>query len=100
MLEAALCSPSEDNSFGPYAGACRGGFDFTLLFEEGILTIPLQCVILLAIPFRIAWLIKRSNRVRAFSLLLWLKVVQFLLPSASAFSSCLFNCMTNARFHR
>jgi len=39
-----LCSVVDD-SFGPHAGNCRGGFDFTLLFEETILTIvPLACL--------------------------------------------------------
>ncbi|KAL2000414.1 hypothetical protein VTN02DRAFT_3098 [Thermoascus thermophilus] len=75
MSEAALCPPSKDDSFGPYAGPCRGGFDFTLLFEESILIIPLHCIFLLALPFRAAWLIKRSDRVRAFTLSQWLKVM-------------------------
>lgn len=53
-----------DDSFGPWAGlGCRGGFDFTLLFEEAILTIPLQCLLLLIVPFRIVHLSKLENRV-------------------------------------
>ncbi|KAK7745878.1 hypothetical protein SLS53_002596 [Cytospora paraplurivora] len=43
-----------DSSFGPgvKSADCRGGFDFTVLFEETILTIlPAVCFILLA-PFR------------------------------------------------
>jgi ATP-binding cassette, subfamily C (CFTR/MRP), member 1 len=55
-----------DNSFGPWAGeGCRGGFDFTLLFEEAILTIPLQCLLLLMVPLRISHLAKLENRVNA-----------------------------------
>ena len=42
-----------DNSFGPWAGQCRGGFDFTLLFEEVILAAPLLSVFLLVSPFRL-----------------------------------------------
>nr|POF13541.1 abc transporter c family member 9 [Quercus suber] len=43
------CPASVDQSFGPWAGpVCRGGFDFTLLFEESILALPLLCVFLLA----------------------------------------------------
>ncbi|PHH65591.1 hypothetical protein CDD81_2026 [Ophiocordyceps australis] len=38
-----------DDSFGPWAGpSCRGGFDFTLLFEESILAIPLDAIFLVA----------------------------------------------------
>ncbi|KAF9876316.1 ABC transporter [Colletotrichum karsti] len=45
------CPAGVDDSFGPWAGAtCRGGFDFTLLFEESILAVPLHCLFLLALP--------------------------------------------------
>ena len=48
-----VCSVAVDDSFGPWAGnSCRGGFDFTLLFEEAILAIPLQCLFLLVLPVR------------------------------------------------
>ncbi|KAL0941776.1 ABC multidrug transporter [Colletotrichum truncatum] len=47
----AACSSGIDESFGPWAGeTCRGGFDFTLLFEESILAVPLHCIFLLALP--------------------------------------------------
>ncbi|KAL8747798.1 MAG: hypothetical protein Q9190_000370 [Brigantiaea leucoxantha] len=49
-----------DDSFGPYAEQCRGGFDFTLLFEETLLSIlPLALLISIA-PLRISYLIKRT----------------------------------------
>lgn len=55
-----------DNSFGPFAGyQCRGGFDFTLLFEEAIFTIPLQCLLLIALPVRISKLLKAGSKVRS-----------------------------------
>ncbi|TLD19247.1 hypothetical protein PspLS_09793 [Pyricularia sp. CBS 133598] len=42
------CPVSIDRSFGPWAGPeCRGGFDFTLLFEESILSIPVSSIFLL-----------------------------------------------------
>ncbi|KAG7047518.1 ABC transporter [Colletotrichum scovillei] len=45
------CSPGLDNSLGPWAGElCRGGFDFTLFFEEAILAVPLQSLLLLLLP--------------------------------------------------
>lgn len=55
------CPPLIDKSFGPFAGACRGGFDFTLLFEETILTIPLSATFLLLLPFRL-WLLYKNEK--------------------------------------
>ena len=38
-----------DQSFGPHAQKCRGGFDFTVLFEESILTLaPIGLIVLLS----------------------------------------------------
>ncbi|KAH8881037.1 P-loop containing nucleoside triphosphate hydrolase protein [Thozetella sp. PMI_491] len=51
-----------DNSFGPYAGECRGGFDFTLLFEETILTILPLGFFLLLLPPRLWFLFKRTKK--------------------------------------
>ena len=61
--EPLACSAGADDSFGPWAGQCRGGFDFTLLFEESILTIPLQCLFLLVLPVRVVQLVKMSTKV-------------------------------------
>ncbi|KAF5590002.1 multidrug resistance [Fusarium subglutinans] len=58
-----MVSLSCDDSFGPYAGGCRGGFDFTLLFEESILTIPITALVLLAAPCRVLYLLHK-NRVK------------------------------------
>jgi len=63
MNEISSCSPSLDNSFGPYAGNCRGGFDFTLLFEETILSIPLLAIFILILPFRTLQLYKNEKKV-------------------------------------
>ncbi|CAJ2506119.1 Uu.00g002490.m01.CDS01 [Anthostomella pinea] len=55
---------SADTSFGPYAGKdCRGGFDFTLLFEESILSILPITLILCAAPFRILFLWGKQSKV-------------------------------------
>ncbi|KAH8883332.1 putative ATP-binding cassette transporter [Thozetella sp. PMI_491] len=44
-----MCTAADDDSFGPIVGPnCRGGFDFTLLFEQSFLTF-LPAVIFLAI---------------------------------------------------
>ncbi|KAI0124180.1 P-loop containing nucleoside triphosphate hydrolase protein [Xylariales sp. AK1849] len=56
----------EDDSFGPSVKSpdCRGGFDFTILFEESVLAIlPAACFLLLT-PFRALRLLRRRIRVR------------------------------------
>ncbi|KAL8840168.1 MAG: hypothetical protein Q9176_004016 [Flavoplaca citrina] len=61
-MSASVC-PAVDNSFGPYAGSCRGGFDFTLLFEETILSLLPLCVILVVVPWRALYLVRRKTKV-------------------------------------
>lgn len=74
------CPPGIDGSFGPWAGdQCRGGFDFTLVFEEAILTIPLQCALLLILPIRSFFLASEKTRVVA-SPLNHLKIVRISGP--------------------
>lgn len=41
-----------DNGFGPQVNHCRGGFDFTLLFEECFFSIVPSVLLLLALPIR------------------------------------------------
>ncbi|KAF2873543.1 P-loop containing nucleoside triphosphate hydrolase protein [Massariosphaeria phaeospora] len=66
---------SVDNSFGPYAGErCRGGFDFTLLFEESILSIAPLALLLCIAPFRIFYLWRKQTKVSR-SLLLPSKLI-------------------------
>lgn len=66
------CFPN-DNTFGPTIPACnstdpdyvaRGGFDFTLFFEQSILGIGPSAVLLLLVPARIWFLKSRGRRVR------------------------------------
>lgn len=55
---AKVCSA--DSTFGPGAGSsCRGGFDFTLTFEESILGLAPQVIFLLVAPVRFLTLRKR-----------------------------------------
>jgi hypothetical protein len=61
-----------DDSFGPHAGECRGGFDFTLLFEETILTLLPVGLLLVVIPPRAWYLLKRAKKVTAGSRLVTL----------------------------
>ncbi|KAG8161209.1 hypothetical protein KVR01_009473 [Diaporthe batatas] len=50
-----------DDSFGPHAGDCRGGFDLTLLFEESILVVPINALFLLAAPCRALYLLRKNT---------------------------------------
>ena len=59
-----------DDTFGPYAGSCRGGFDFTLLFEESVLSILPLCLLLVVLPFRVLYLFRRAIKVNQHFLLL------------------------------
>ncbi|KAK4238509.1 hypothetical protein C8A03DRAFT_43740 [Achaetomium macrosporum] len=68
MAQSSLSGPPcgrLDDSFGPHAGDCRGGFDFTLLFEESILTLLPAGLILLVLPPRVWFLLKREKKVAA-----------------------------------
>ena len=77
MVEPGSC-PRVDDTFGPWAGSCRGGFDFTLLFEESFLSLLPLCLLLLAVPLRVLYLIKRGIKVNR-NLLLPFKLVCALL---------------------
>ncbi|KAJ5546687.1 hypothetical protein N7494_004272 [Penicillium frequentans] len=69
-----------DNTMRVWAGSCRGGFDFTLLFEETILQILPIALILILVPFRIIQLSqKRRKVVDSWLLLLKLAAWLFLL---------------------
>lgn len=52
-----------DDTFGPYALHCRGNFDFTLLFEESILTILPLSLLLVFVPFRLLYLFRKQKKV-------------------------------------
>lgn len=52
-----------DNTFGPYAGECRGGLDFTLLFEDTILTILPLGLTIIAASLRFMFLSKEGIKV-------------------------------------
>lgn len=52
-----------DQNFGPWAGlTCRGGFDFTLFFEETILRAPVQALFLYILPYRIMQLLRMEKK--------------------------------------
>jgi hypothetical protein len=78
QLSHAFCSRLDD-SFGPHAGDCRGGFDFTLLFEEAILTIVPLGLLLIVLPPRIWYLLKREKKVLAANRSVTIKIVRMKL---------------------
>ena len=45
--------PCNDNAFGPAISDCHGAFDFTLLFEQSILSIGPSALLLLLGPLRL-----------------------------------------------
>ena len=55
------CEPTNDDIFGPVIQGCRSNFDFTLLFEQTMLSMPPSAVLLLLAPPRIVKLL-RSRR--------------------------------------
>lgn len=60
-----------DDYFGPQV---RGYFDFTILFEQSILSILPSALFILLVPVRISSLLRNGIRVRS-GRLLWLKLV-------------------------
>lgn len=62
-----------DNTFGPHAKGCRGGFDFTLLFEETVLSIIPAVLFILIGSLRTLYSLKRQPKVIYTS---WLRVKQ------------------------
>jgi ATP-binding cassette subfamily C (CFTR/MRP) protein 1 len=68
-----------DNSFGPHAGDCRGGFDLTLLFEESILVLPVVALLIAVAPFRCYYLVRKGVVKVEHNWLLYGKVIACLL---------------------
>jgi hypothetical protein len=82
---AAQC-PADDK-FGPVvASDCRGGFDFTLLFEQTVLSILPAAIFALAAPVRLVYLVLRRTepKTRASSLRLQKSVYRPSVQSANA----------------
>lgn len=69
-MASSICAVIDD-SWGPYARGCRGGFDFTLLFEESVLTLLPLCLFLLVTPFRLVYLFNKKTKVVNSALLVW-----------------------------
>lgn len=54
-----LCN--DDDDFGPIVWTCRDGFDFTLLFEETILSMAPSIMVIFLTGLRITYLRKRPR---------------------------------------
>ena len=63
-ISAPLCAPTADAAFGPVVdAACRGGFDFTLVFEQSIFVLLPASLLILVAPLRLIQLRKASVKV-------------------------------------
>jgi len=60
----APCLPTADDVFGPVVSGCRQDFDFTLLFEQSILTLVPAALLLLVAPLRLLQLYKANAKTR------------------------------------
>lgn len=60
MAFNSTCTSASDDVFGPAVHGCRDNFDFTLLFEQTILSIAPSALLLLCTPVRLVQLGKSS----------------------------------------
>ena len=58
------CDFEADNVFGPQVVACRDGFDFTLFFEQSILSIGPSAVALIASTACVAHLLRQHVKTK------------------------------------
>jgi ATP-binding cassette subfamily C (CFTR/MRP) protein 1 len=56
------CDPTPDDWFGPVFNNCRDVFDFTLLFEQSILSIGPSALLLVFFPVRIVQLLRSDTK--------------------------------------
>ena len=81
MNLSRVCEAAADEVFGPVISPeCRGGFDFTIVFEQFLIIVPTSLFIVVA-PFRLLQLSKTSVKVVGGPVLQYLKLVSFLFSS-------------------
>ncbi|OJJ03355.1 hypothetical protein ASPVEDRAFT_133501 [Aspergillus versicolor CBS 583.65] len=56
------CQPEVDNVFGPVVSYCRDEFDFTLLFEQAILSMAPSALVLAASAYRLRVLYRQPSK--------------------------------------
>jgi ATP-binding cassette subfamily C (CFTR/MRP) protein 1 len=71
---STLCEIAFDDTFGPGVQGCRDNFDFTLLFEQSVMSIGPSILFLLFFSIRI-WQLYRQDAKVLSSLLSWMKLV-------------------------
>lgn len=63
MNRSYVCTSNADDKFGPHVVGCRDNFDFTLLFEQSILSLaPSALLVLISVP-RIVQLRRRTIKI-------------------------------------
>ena len=62
--DSLWCERAADNTIGPAVASCARAFDFTLLFEQFILCLPVQILFLLLVPWRTFNLRKSRSKIR------------------------------------
>jgi ATP-binding cassette subfamily C (CFTR/MRP) protein 1 len=62
-MNCSLLGP--DDVFGPVVLGCRGDFDFTLLFEQSMLTTVPSTMLLIAVPIKILQLYGASVKIQS-----------------------------------
>jgi hypothetical protein len=70
------CRLDADDTFGPVVSHCRGGFDFTLLFEQAILSILPSVLVLAASVYRLLGLRRQSIKTITKSRAPWITAKQ------------------------
>jgi hypothetical protein len=87
------CPSRADHTFGPAVAApCRQGFDFTLMFEQSVLSIGPSSLLLLLVPLRLFWLYRTNVKIVSFRARYTAKAVRqarldMYVPRSSFFSS-------------
>ena len=61
-MASPSCLPQSDDVFGPIVRGCRSNFDFTLLFEQSILSIGPAVLLLIFAPPRVIRLLRSSKK--------------------------------------
>jgi hypothetical protein len=77
-MASPSCLPTSDDVFGPIVKGCRSNFDFTLLFEQAILTIGPAVLLLLFVPPRIIRLLRSNKKTLSSRPRLYKTVIPFL----------------------
>jgi hypothetical protein len=79
-MASPSCLPKSDDVFGPIVQGCRSNFDFTLLFEQTILSIGPAALLLIFAPPRVIRLLRSTKKTLSSRLRLYKTVLTFRSP--------------------